>query len=802
MKKFLSILFVVFCVLLQAQQVVLSGQIKDAEGFEIPYTIVTLTDQKNEKKVFGTTSNEEGKYEIKAPKGIYTLSFDAIGYDFLEEKLRLNSTLEKNVTLSITQELEGIEVESDKPLYRFELDKKIYDVSQDISARGASLSDVLNNVPSVSVDVDGTVNLRGNSNVKFLIDGKPTSMLGISNTADILRTIPSSSIERIEVITNPSSRYEAEGTAGILNIIMKKNTQLGFNGNIEAHVGYRPNYGTQANLNWNKEKWGYYINPGINYSENHGNNQVRLQNFNVEDDEIALTTQDAKRVRAPLSFNVATGAHYDLSDQSVLSGSIAFRQNDMTNTNDLYYYDYLLDGSLFGVTNRYEEEDEKDHQIQGNLNFDHDFNKEGKKLSLGLNIQSSGETELADLTESSEITTAIPQRSTNIEDQNRLIINADYINPFKEGANFELGYMGKFTKNKNDFSVENFVDNIWETNEYFTDGVGYRENIQAFYTQYGNTFDKFSFQLGLRTEISDIQVSSRVDDIEVNKDYTDFFPSAFLNYNFSENTQMQLNYSRRITRPRGRFLNPFFSFADDRNTFRGNPDLDPSYTNSLELGMNVKFGRKLSIFPQIYYRNTQDDISVYVQQEELEIGESFQEVFVAQPFNVGTQNSYGMELGFQYSPWKWWKMFGEVTFFGYEQIGDSEVFDFNAKDASWRGRYSATFNLPANFDFQFQANYRGEQTNGQSIRKDIFTMNLGLAKDVFKKNATINLSVRDLLNSRKREIITTGENFERNLQMQWRERQINLSFTYRFNQKKKRERQRDSDGGDDGGMGF
>ncbi len=785
---------------IQAQSFTLKGKITDSEGLPIPYAIVSLADQES---LIEASTDDEGLYELQAPKGNYELQCDAIGFDIFSETIELNGNQTKNIKLSNERQLEAVETIAEKPLYRFELDKKIYDVSQDITSKGNSLSDVLENVPSVSVDVDGTVNLRGSSNVKFLIDGKPTSMLGLSNSADVLRTIPASSIERIEVITNPSSRYEAEGTAGILNIIMNKNTRLGFNGNIQANLGYRLTTGVNSNLNWNNEKWGFFFNPGINYRENYGNNQVDMYYLQAESDDLAYTHQEAERVRSPFSVNATTGANYDISDKSNISASIAYRTNDMTNTNDLYYYDYLGDGSLEEVINRYEEEDETDHQWQANINFEHQFNENGKKLLVGYNVQSSGEEELADLNEFQAESLKSQQRSTNVEDQNRQVFTVDYINPFKKGANFELGYMGKFTDNTNDFEVSEKQDGVWNTIDLFTDGVGYEENINAFYTQYGNTFDKFSFQLGLRTEISNIKVSSRVDNSETLKDYTDLFPSAFFNYNFSENTQLQLNYSRRINRPRGRFLNPFFSYADERNTFRGNPDLDPSYTNSLELGMNLNFGKKFSLMPQLYYRNTQDDISVFVQEETISSGEEENKVLVAQPTNVGTNNSYGLELSFQYRPFNWWKMFGETTFFGYEQKGDSEVFDYNARDTSWRTRYSATFTLPSKIDFQLQANYRGPMRNGQSERKGVFVMNIGLAKDLFKNNATLSLNVRDLFNSRRMQIFTQEPTFQRELDMQWRERQWTLSFTYRFNQKKKRERQdRGDNGGGDEGMGF
>ncbi len=808
MKQRLIFVFWAICSFVWSQNFTISGKVEDESGFGLTYTIVSLNTPSDASPLRETTTDDDGNYTLEAPKGTYILTFDYVGLEIKQIDIELNQNLQKDVQLTAGRTLETVEVQAEKPLYRFELDKKIYDVSQDITSKGNSLSDVLENVPSVSVDVDGTVNLRGSGNVKFLIDGKPTSMLGISNTADVLRTIPASAIERIEVITNPSSRYEAEGTAGILNIVMKKDSKLGFNGNIQASLGYRPSAGLNSNLNWNKDDWGFFFNPGVNYQKNYGNNTVNMH-YSVPDSlsQISKTFQEAERIRAPFSLNASTGGHYDISDKSTLSTSIAYRTNDMINTNDLYYYDYDIEDQLLGISNRFEEEDEKDHQWQFNLNFDHQFNDKGKKLSVGYNFQSSGETEIADLTESQAESILSYQRSTNIEDQKRQIFTVDYSNPFKKGANFEFGYMGKFTDNTNDFEVQEQIDGQWVGLDLFTDGVGYKEFINAFYTQYGNTFDKFSFQIGLRAEISDIKVSSRAEDITTEKNYTNLFPTAFLNYNFSDQRQLQLNYSRRINRPRGRFLNPFFTFADDRNTFRGNPDLDPSYTHSLELGMNLSFGKKFSIMPQLYYRNTQDDITVYVQQETIQIGEGENQesknVLVAQPYNVGTQNSYGLELSFQYRPFNWWKMFGETTFFGYEQKGDSEIFDYNAKDNSWRTRYSTTFSLPRAWDFQLQANYRGTQTNGQSVRKGVFVLNAGVSKDVFRNNATLTFNVRDLLNSRRMKIETDEPAFQRELDMQWRERQWTFTFTYRFNQKKGRDRNenREGGGGDDG-MGF
>ena len=367
------------------------------------------------------------------------------------------------------------------------------------------------------------------------------------------------------------------------------------------------------------------------------------------------------------------------------------------------------------------------------------------------------------------------------------MLKSDYVLPFKEGSQLEAGMRADYSKIKSDFSLNEFKNNSWVVNPDQTDNTVYQENILSSYLQYGNKWGGFSFLTGLREETSIIKVVSRQANSTITKNYTDLFPTLHLNYDLTEKSQLQISYSRRIFRPDSRMLIPYKNISDDRNTRQGNPDLDPSYINSFELGYNLQQSN-WGITPSLYYQRTQDPLQFITTSDPLGNLNTM-------PTNLGHENRYGGELSYSVNPYKWWKIFGDVNLFQYESYGNYSYEKINTitgsttlvtenldkKGFTWRTRMSMTVKLPENFNFQLQGNYMAPFKNGQNKSKEMYGMDLGISKDILKGQGTFLFNIQDVFDSKKRKYKTYGDDFYRYSEMQWRPRQFTLSFTYRFN---------------------
>ncbi|WP_303848505.1 TonB-dependent receptor [Apibacter mensalis] len=782
-KSILSTFCLVLYTFIFSQNIVITGTIITDNNRPVPYSSITLTNLEDTSKVFGGLADEKGKFSVKVTPGEYELVIDQAGFDsYVDQKSLLQSTSLGNIKIEQTaKELEGIVVEGKKPLYKVELDKKIYDVSQDLTAKSGTLSDVMQNVPSVTVDVDGTVSLRGNDNVKILVDGKPSAMLGINDTAEALKSIPADMVEKIEVVTNASARYESSGTAGIINIITKKNRKKGVTGSIQMSGGSPQSYGTSINLGYGKKKWNWFTNIGFRYGKNKGKEKKNYIGYDMNHlmDENSL--QDSKRNRERTSLNASTGFNFTFDEQNSLSTSVGYNYNTSNYLSTTHYNTTLYPSLIQSFTERKERENRNNYGIDGNLNFTHNFFKKGNVLTVdgfySYNLKDSD----------SKIFDRIPGLNTNDNTQTKIMLKSDYVLPFKEGSQLEAGMRADYSKIKSDFSLNEFKNNSWVVNPDQTDNTVYQENILSSYLQYGNKWGGFSFLAGLREETSIIKVVSRQANSTITKNYTDLFPTLHLNYDLTEKSQLQISYSRRIFRPDSRMLIPYKNISDDRNTRQGNPDLDPSYINSFELGYNLQQSN-WGITPSLYYQRTQDPLQFITTSDPLGNLNTM-------PTNLGHENRYGGELSYSVNPYKWWKIFGDVNLFQYESYGNYSYEKINTitgsttlvtenldkKGFTWRTRMSMTVKLPENFNFQLQGNYMAPFKNGQNKSKEMYGMDLGISKDILKGQGTFLFNIQDVFDSKKRKFKTYGDDFYRYSEMQWRPRQFTLSFTYRFN---------------------
>jgi outer membrane receptor protein involved in Fe transport len=789
-KNILSLFCLVLCIFIFSQNIVITGTITTDNNIPVPYSSISLTNLEDTSKIFGGLADEKGNFNIKVIAGEYELVVDQAGFDsYHDQKLFLQSTSLGNIKIKQSaKELEEIVVEGKKPLYKVELDKKIYDVSQDLTAKSGTLSDVMQNVPSVNVDIDGTVSLRGNENVKILVDGKPSALLGINDTAEALKSIPADIVEKIEVVTNASSRYESSGTAGIINIITKKNRKKGLTGSIQILGGSPQSYGTSINIGYGRKKWNWFTNIGFSYGKNKGKEKKNYIGYGTNDIIEENSLQDSKRNRERTTINANTGFNVTFDKQNSLSTSIGYNYSVNNNLSTTHYNTFWYPSLVPIHTERKERENKNNYGIDGNINFTHNFIKKGNVLTVdgfySYNLRNSD----------SRIYDRIPGINSNDNTQTKIMLKSDYVLPFKEGSQLEAGMRTDYSKIKSDFSLNEFKDNSWMLNPDQTDNTVYQENILSSYLQYGNKWEKLSFLAGLREETSIIKVVSHQANSKITKNYTDLFPTLHLNYDITEKSQLQISYSRRILRPNSRLLIPYKNISDDRNTRQGNPDLNPSYTNSFEFGFNLQL-TNWSITPSLYYQRTQDPLQFVTTSDQL--GN-----LNTRPTNLGHENRYGGELSYSITPYRWWKIFGDVNLFQYKSYGNYTYEKINSvtesttlitenldkKGFTWRTRINMTLKLLENFNFQLQGNYMAPFKNGQNKIKEMYGMDLGISKDILKSQGTFLFNVQDVFDSKKRKSNTYGEDFYRYSEIQWRPRQFNLSFTYRFNKEKRNEK--------------
>ena len=793
-----------------AQKVKVSGKVLDKiTNQPLEYTTITFVEVGNPSAVSGGITDAKGVFDIEVNKGTYNIKVEFISFKPIEFK---NRSIQSNVnlgTLSLVEDatmLEAVEIRKEESTVEIKLDKKVYNVGQDMMVKGGTVSDVLDNVPSVSVDVEGNVSLRGNDNVRILIDGKPSGLGGI-NIAEALKLIPAETIDKVEVITNPSARYDAEGGGGILNIVLKKGKNLGVNGTVTAITGNPDNFGINGTVNLRTKHFNVFTTQGYSYSKTLGNSLTDTEYL----DENGLPTRyiDERRNNERLrkSYNSNIGAEIFISPTTSWTNTFAYRKSDGENPDNVFQYFYDQNRDLNQIINRINNEASDDEDFDYSTNFIKKFKTDGHQLNIdgSYSFSKDNDRSLIDINENDVFANTFlndQQRTGNIQRQKRMLIQADYVLPIGEKYRFEAGYRGNLTDLTTDYSVENLDAGIWINDAQFTNALQYKERINALYTQFGAKINKFSYLLGLRFEDSNIEINQFTQADFNTKNYNNLFPSAFLTYELGDFENVSLSYSKRISRPRSRFINPFSSLSSNINLFRGNPDLDASLTDSYDIGYLKKWN-KLTFNTSMYLNHTKDAVQ-FVRNTEIINNTS---VLVTSPVNVGSEDRFGFEFTLNYNAYKWWKLNGNFNFFRNQTRGDytftnlngeSENINFSNTALSWFARITSKVSLPLGIEWQTNGTYNAPQTNAQGRSRGIVAMNLALSKDVMKEKGTIALNVSDVFNSRKRITETNLPSQNAYSEFQWRERQVNLSFTYRFNRKKnERERPR-NEGGEDG----
>ena len=791
-------------------EIIIQGTVIDGNTKQpLEYATVILKN-KETSLLSGGLTDFNGNFKIATPQATYEVSVKYISFKskiFPVEEININKKFGIIALYENTNSLNEIVIVAEKTTVDIRLDKKIFNIGKDLSIRGGNASDVLGNVPSVQVDVEGNVSLRGNENVTILIDGRPSALVGM-NGADALRQIPAEAIEKVEVITSPSARYDAEGTAGILNIILRKNKLVGFNGSLQLDLGIPERVGTAFNANWRTEKWNFFTNTGFRYNATPGN-AFSDSDFLSSTAQNARVLESRKFGRLSRSLFTSFGAEYYLTPNSSVIGNIVFNSgnDDDVNTNDIKRFN--SEGVINEATFRTESEGEDENRIQYTVDYVNNFSQNGRKLSISSQYSTEAENVLNNITEVDTSLNLLNDLEQVIEDQdeNSGLFQVDYVHPVGEDIQYEAGYRGNYRNIFNSFFLAERQD--FENNGPLIPDAGlnnsfnYEEFVNAAYFQYGQKFNKISLLAGVRYEYTSIEIAQQTATTKNNRSYGNLFPTVNLGFEFKDGENITLGYNRRIRRPRGRSLNPFPSRSSESNMYSGNVALNPVITDALDLGY-LKRWDKFTLSTSLYY-NISTDNWERIQEDTGMLTDNGDPITRRFPINLSTEERVGLELTLNYRPIKAWNINSDFNLYNVTSAGDytnlstnvTQNFDF--ENTSFFIRLNQKISLPGKTDVQINTNYRGPSQNAQTKSKGVFSMNLAASRDLFDESASLSLNFSDVFNSSISQRTTILPNFlEQYSEFQWRDPQIRISFVYRFNQKKERERKGSgTDGGED-----
>jgi outer membrane receptor protein involved in Fe transport len=765
---------------------VISGKVYDSStDVPLEYATLALYRMKDSSLVTGSITNNKGEFTLnELPYGMYYLEADFLGY----EKFRLNKILitpQKQVVdvgkINISPSsvsLDAVEVIADNNRVEYKIDKKVITLSQDMTSSGGTVAQALENTPSIEVDIEGNVTLRGSSNYKVLIDGKPSVIQG----SEALQQIPASSVQSVEIITNPSAKYDPDGDAGIINIVMKKQKQKGFNGIINASAGTREKYSADFLLNFKQKKTNFFIGGEISDNAFHGsgNNEQRIFGF----DTTYYRTSEREGLFKRTGYSLKAGADYYLDNKNTLTlqGSIGKRNFERNFFARFHEYYLPVSDELY-----YTEDNRGPHENNYyNLSLDYrkEFDNPMHELKASVYYSSNFEKETQDIIENItnsnwEIIAPASDRSRSSEETPEKNIRAqiDYIYPIKEGVKFEAGLQSRWDIDNSDYIFEDYDadQNKWVNNPNISNKLEYVDAIQSVYAIYTGTFKKFGYQAGLRTEYDNRYINQ----VTLNEDYRyerlHFFPSFYITKQFPKQMQLQLSYSRRIRRPNERDLNPFKEVMDNQNIRQGNPELIPEFTNSYELNFQVPF-KKNFLSLETFYRETTNSISWFM------LYDSTSNMFINTSRNADKATAAGAELMANINIAKWWQVNLSGNIFQYTLTGENDDGDYIKRTTtSWGSNGNMIFRLKWDTRLQIMGMYRGPSVTLQGKRDGFFFTNIAIRKDFLNKKLSLTLNVRDVFGTTKNSFTSEGSGFYTFNEFKRESPVVMLTLSYRIN---------------------
>jgi outer membrane receptor protein involved in Fe transport len=792
----------------------IKGAVVDAKNKNpLEYATVALYDINN-KLITGSITDYLGHFKIDRPEdGDYYLVITFIGLkekksDVFKVKGDNNINLGNIYLESDSKYLNEVVVKAKRASVQYKIDRKVINVDKQLTAEAGTAVDILENVPSVQVDIEGNVTLRGSSGFTVLIDGKPT----ILEPSDALRQIPSSSIENIEIITNPSVKYEPDGATGIINIITKKSYLDGLSGIVNLNAGMYGQYGGDLQLNYRVNKVSFLVGTYFNHRSRPGD--VLNERQTISDDTTFFVNSFGETKREFQRSGIRAGVEYNPTKNDFMSLSGRYGSWDMTNNSTLHYDDWTSPGTTLYSYNSFDETTRGGGYLAIDGVYQHDFKsideeeklkgggkmKGGKakmkqsvphNVKLEFNYRNRNNDEFA-INELRSLSDSLLGGKKNVEKgpAQMFKLKLDYSTPVKEKDKFEAGLQGRY-------GHSNDVTELWlyniETGEVenvpeFNNITDYYRNIYAAYALYAGYFGEFGYQAGLRTEYTDRKVETTGED-EFLLNRWDLFPTIHVSHNLPHDQQVMASYSRRIDRPRGWELEPFIIWQDTYNVRQGNPNLKPEYIDSYDLGYLVKFNDNfLSL--EGYYRVTHNKVE--------RVSSVYQEnVMLNTVENVGKDYSLGLEAMLSIGVTNWWDMDLSGNLYNYKIEGTLYEETFNRTSTNWSTRFNNTFTVWEHGQLQLSSRYNSTSVTAQGTSKGYYTVDGAFKMSFMDRRLTANLQVRDIFGTALREHDSEGQNFSTHYSFTPSSPVASISISYRFNNFKMNKRSSNDNGGDD-----
>lgn len=778
-----------------------SGTVIDKnEGTALEYATIALFNQKDSSLLTGTITNSHGKFHLnEIPLGKYYAKIEFIGYKPLIQS-NVQFTVE-NPTVNLKkvylepqlQMLETVNIVEQRQLYQNKIDKKVINPEQDALSSSATALETLESAPSVEVDVEGNVSLRGSTGVTILIDGRPTGYSGEA-ASELLSQIPTSSIDNIEVITNPSSKYDPEGVTGIINIVLKKNTSESYNGSLSAGIGTNLSYNFSGNFNYRTKKVNLYANFGLNKRLHESENTVYKETYYGGD--TTIYNQESYSDRSEINYSGRIGADFYVTPTNTFTIVGDIRGNTRDNQGNSLYQNYkreLGTDELIRRYGAYTSEDSKRFSYNISANWEKIFSSKEHFLNIEANFRNSNndnnslyETQEYQFDYNGWDSLWYSKLNQTIGKNNNIEGKIDYGMPIGENKKFEAGASTRFRIYNNDLKIgeltgtKSYIDaNHYDFDETKANIFEYTENVNSVYAQFGHKINKFSYQAGLRGEYVTITGTTSQQDssIDLKDDYMSVYPTAYLMYEFNQRNEIKLNYTRRVDRPGRWNLNPFMDITDTMNIRTGNPKLGPEYINSIDFSYVNYLKTNGSFSASLYYRNTTNIIT-----RVSETDESGVTISTWDNLKNGQSHSLGLELNLNTKLWNIWSinLTGNLS---YNELSGSSEFtssSLNNRGMSGGVKLGNSFSLTDDLVLQLNGRFSSGRIMAQGRSYPFVVADFGLKHDFLQKKLSVTLRVSDVFNSMKFRTETSGENFYQKSVFDPNFLTGNLSISWRF----------------------
>lgn len=763
--------FLLYAPVAMAQVTIKGTVVEESSGQPIAYATVMVGDNETKKPLDGTTTMDDGSFSLETDATDYYIEVSFLG--FRTKTFGPPPTQGKSIDLGKValsedaEQLQEVVVQGEVSRTEFKLDKRVFNVGKDLSTTGASALEVLNNVPSVNVNIEGRISLRGSQGVQILINGKPSIIA--SDEGNALGTITADMIEKIEVMTNPSAKYDAEGTSGIINIVLKKEERKGLNGSISVNTGAPDSHSVGVSLNRRTENFNLFTQLGVGLRDMP--NDLETRNVDLINNTTILSNGTEYRNETYYNFVLGTDYHINNNNVLTLSGNFAMEMEDQPSNTSFVALD--SNNAISSEWERTEVTDAKNPKFQYELQYKKDFeNHEDHTLlfsGLGNFFGKDQSSEFLNTTISGDDNDSRQQTRTDFKEA-IFTFKLDYTNPITDELTLETGAQYVMNDVSNDYEVNNFTNGAFVNDPGLTNIFEFDQKVLGLYGTGSYEGKKWGIKGGLRLEQTDQNTLLVTTSSANEQNYGNFFPSLHSSYKFSDKVSLQAGYSKRIYRPRMWDLNPFFNIRNNFSVRQGNPDLQPEFTDSYEITSIYILG-PASINFGVYHRYTTDVI------ERITTFEN--NVSTTKPENIGTNRATGIEFNAKYSPAKWLTLNGDFNYNQFKRDGnfESTVFDFS--NDQWTSKLMSKIKLPSDFDLEMTGNYQSSYQTVQSDVSDMLFMDLGLRKNIMKGKAVLNLSVRDLFASRVDESQIAQASYEVYNRRQ-RGTFVALGFSYGF----------------------